>query len=51
MRKDKNAMKGEMDKRVIYGSETFLNKITREHKIEAIIRSKGRPKNDGNKNK
>lgn len=51
MLKDKNAMKGEMDKRVIYGSETFLDKTTREYKIEAVIKPKGRPKNAGTKNK
>ena len=51
MRKDKNAMKGEMDKRVIYGSETFSSKIMKEYKIDAVIKPKGRPKNDGNKNK
>ena len=46
-----NAMKGEMDKRVIYGSESFLDTTTRKYKIEAVIKPKGRPKNAGKKNK
>jgi putative transposase len=51
MLKFKNAMKGEMDKRVIYGSESFIDNTTREYKIEAVIKPKGRPKNDGERNK
>ena len=51
MLKDKNAMKGEMDKRVIYGSESFLDKTTREYKIEAVIKPKGRPKDAEKRNK
>lgn len=51
MLKEKNAMKGEMDRRVIYGNESFLEKAVREYKIEAIIKPKGRPKKDGERNK
>jgi putative transposase len=46
MVKEKNAMKGEMDRRVIYGSEDFKDKVTKEHKVEAEIRLKGRPKKE-----
>lgn len=44
MLKDKNAMKGEMDKRVIYGSESFSEKTSIKYKIEALIKPKGRPR-------
>ena len=48
---DKDAMKGEMNRRVIYGSEEFIDKVTKEYEIEAVIRLKGRPKKDENKKK
>jgi len=51
MLKDKNAMKGEMDKRVIYGSKDFIEKITGEYKIEAVIKLKGRPRKNEEWNK
>lgn len=44
--KDKNAMKGEMNKRVVYGSEDFTEKIKDEYDIEAIIKPRGRAKRD-----
>ncbi|MCM8829539.1 MAG: transposase [Candidatus Omnitrophica bacterium] len=44
--KEKDAMKGEMDRRVIYGSEEFIDKVTKEYKIDAIIRLRGRPRKD-----
>lgn len=47
MLKEKNAMRGEMERRVIYGSEEFTNKAVGEYKIEAVIRPKGRPKDAG----
>ena len=48
---DKDAMKGEMNRRVIYGGEEFIDKVTKEYEIEAVIRLKGRPKKDENKKK
>ena len=44
MVKDKNAMKGEMDRRVVYGSKDFIEEIAKEYEIEEIIKPKGRPK-------
>jgi putative transposase len=42
--KYKNAMRGEMNKRVVYGSEDFTEKIKDEYDIEAIIKPRGRAK-------
>jgi len=44
--RDKDAMRGEMDRRVVYGSEDFINGITKEYKIRAVIKPKGRPRKD-----
>jgi len=44
MVKEKNMMKGEMNRRVIYGSEDFEDKVTKEYNVDAIVRLKGRPK-------
>jgi putative transposase len=43
MVKSKDAMKGEMDQRRIYGSEDFSESIARTFQTEATIRPKGRP--------
>src|SRR3972149_3872162 len=44
MLKDKNAMMGEMERRTIYGSESFIKKLRNEYKIAGMLRPKGRPK-------
>jgi putative transposase len=44
--KEKNAMEGEMARRVVYGSEDFIKNLTREYRVEGVIRPKGRPKKD-----
>lgn len=46
MIKEKEAMKGEMNKRVLYGSEDFIEKVTKKYKVEAVIKPKGRPRKD-----
>ncbi|HZX36307.1 MAG TPA: transposase [Thermodesulfobacteriota bacterium] len=51
MLKEKAAMKGEMDRRVVYGSEDFVKQIEGGYKISAIIRGIGRPKKDGESGK
>ncbi len=51
MIKEKDAMKGEMDRRAVYGSEDLVKKVEREYKIGAVIRLKGRPKKDDNEEK
>ncbi len=42
MLKVKEAMKGEMNSRVLYGSEGFVGKITGKYKIQELIKPKGR---------
>ena len=50
MLKGKNAMKGEMERKTVYGDENFIKKLTREYGIAGAIRSKGRPrKNEATK--
>lgn len=43
MIRDKKAMKGEMNKRAVYGSEDFVEKMSKEYEVEAVIRPQGRP--------
>jgi len=50
MIKEKSAMKGEMNRRVIYGSEDFIMKVTEGYRIGAVIRPIGRPRRDGKEN-
>jgi len=51
MIKEKNAMKGEMNRRVVYGSEDFEREVAKEYKIEAVVKPKGRPKKEENEDK
>ena len=49
MLRERNAMKGEMDRRVIYGGDDFIAKVIKQHNVEAIIKPIGRPKKDENR--
>ncbi len=51
MIKEKGAMKGEMNRRIVYGSEDLVKKVEKEYKIGAKIRLKGRPKKNENEEK
>jgi hypothetical protein len=44
-------MKGEMNRRVIYGSEDFIKEVSKEYKVEAVIKPRGRPKKKENEGK
>ena len=44
--KDRKAMKGEMNRRVVYGSDGFIKEVEKGYKIEGIIKPVGRPKKD-----
>jgi len=46
MLRSKNAMRGEMERRTIYGSEAFAGKLKKAYEIEEIIRPIGRPKRE-----
>ena len=40
------AMKGEMNRRVVYGSDDFIEKVTTQYKVGAVINPIGRPRKD-----
>jgi putative transposase len=40
----KDAMRGEMDRRAIYGGEIFVSKLRKKYKVEEVIKPIGRPK-------
>jgi putative transposase len=42
--KDKEAMKGEMNRRIIYGNKTFVQEMMAAHNISEKIRQVGRQK-------
>jgi hypothetical protein len=44
MLKEKNAMKGEMDRKLVYGSSDFIGMLTKKHTISGELRAQGRPK-------
>ena len=46
MLREKDAMKGEMNRRVVYGSDDFIEKVTTQYKVGAVINPIGRPKKD-----
>ena len=46
MLKGKNAMKNEMERKIVYGNETFIQKLSKEYGVAGVIRSKGRPRKD-----
>jgi hypothetical protein len=46
MLRDKEAMRREMDRRRVYGSKDFMERITRRYKVESVIKPIGRPIKD-----
>jgi putative transposase len=51
MLRERKAMKGDMDKRTIYGSKDFTDEVRDSYGIDEVVRPKGRPKRDKNGNK
>ena len=51
MLRERKAMKGEMDKRTIYGSKDFTDGVRDSYGIDEVVRPKGRPRKDKNGNK
>jgi len=47
MLKEKDGMKGEMDRRRAYGSDEYMGGFARDYKTSAVIRPKGRPRKAG----
>lgn len=48
MLRSKEAMRGEMDRRAIYGGEVFAGKLKKMYEVEEIIKPIGRPKKSQN---
>jgi hypothetical protein len=46
MLKGKNAMKGEMERKTVYGDENFIKKLSKEYGVAGVITSQGRPRKD-----
>ena len=46
MLRSKNAMRGEMERRAIYGSEVFVGELKKAYELEEIIKPIGRPKTE-----
>jgi hypothetical protein len=49
MLRTKEAMRGEMDRRAIYGSGMFVGHLRKDYEIEEMVRPVGRPKKKGEK--
>jgi putative transposase len=48
---ERQRMRGEMDRRVIYRDKALTAKIKKDYKIEEVIRPRGRPRKKGLKNR
>ena len=49
MLREREGMKGEMNRRVVYGSDDFIEMITAQYKVGAVIKPIGRPRKDEDK--
>src|SRR4030065_77315 len=43
---EKDAMKGDMNRRVVYGRDDFVEEVTKQYKVGAVINPIGRPRKD-----
>lgn len=39
-------MKGEMNRRLVYGSDDFMEEVMKEYKVVALIKPIGRPRKE-----
>ncbi|HDQ04050.1 MAG TPA: transposase [Deltaproteobacteria bacterium] len=46
MLKKNKAMRGEMERRTIYGGHDFIQRVNKKYKMEAVIKKRGRPKKE-----
>jgi len=49
MIKEKKAMEGEMDKRMVYGNKDFTERLTKEYEFYEVLKPVGRPKKEEDK--
>ena len=47
MLKEKGAMSGEMNGKVVYGNLDFIKRMKKEYNVEAVIKPRGRQKKNG----
>ncbi len=46
MQRKHDSMRGEMDRRTIYGGSEFIQRVRERYKLDAVIKKRGRPKKD-----
>jgi hypothetical protein len=46
MLKKNESMRGEMNRRVIYGGGDFTQRVNKRYKVDAVIKKRGRPKKE-----
>ncbi|MEA1970111.1 MAG: transposase [Thermodesulfobacteriota bacterium] len=46
MQQNHESMRGEMEKRTIYGGSEFIQRLNKRYKIDAVIKKRGRPKRE-----
>jgi len=46
MQRKHESMRGEMDRRTIYGGSDFVQKVQKRYKLEALIKKRGRPRKE-----
>jgi hypothetical protein len=51
MMREKEAMRGEMSRRLAYGNDEFTMHLKKRYKVNAVIKKRGRPKKDDDNNK
>ena len=44
MQETHDSMRGEMDRRTIYGGSDFIQRVRKEYKLDPVIKKRGRPK-------
>ncbi|KFN40255.1 hypothetical protein KN63_00160, partial [Smithella sp. F21] len=40
------SMRGEMDRRAIYGGSAFIQNVQKQYKLDAVIKKRGRPRKE-----
>jgi putative transposase len=46
MVRERESQKGEMERRIVFGSEEFTELVTKKYKVNSVIPSRGRPKRE-----
>jgi putative transposase len=46
MQRQHESMRGEMDRRTIYGGSAFIQNVQKQYKLDAVIKKRGRPRKE-----